>query len=196
MYFYKMSNSNILADSCIKKYLKKANDNIEQMKENFANAVFSAMASVLIGIEMWDRLDNFNIILRVLIVLVALLVSYFIITVAVIKLTAVIEWMCRIKGEKKDNETADDIKERFNTEIMTMYADEVITSILEYIDDNEMLKAVYLHQVVWSNNSEQNLTFQYKLLRRTVRGSEPGAPCARLMDNINAVKWEEKNVFL
>lgn len=101
MYFYKMSNSNILADSCIKKYLKKANDNIEQMKENFANAVFSAMASVLIGIEMWDRLDNFNIILRVLIVLVALLVSYFIITVAVIKLTAVIEWMCRIKGEKK-----------------------------------------------------------------------------------------------
>lgn len=119
MYFYKMSNSNILADSCIKKYLKKANDNIEQMKENFANAVFSAMASVLIGIEMWDRLDNFNIILRVLIVLVALLVSYFIITVAVIKLTGVIEWMCRIKGEKKDNETADDIIERFNTEIMT-----------------------------------------------------------------------------
>lgn len=80
--------------------------------------------------------------------------------------------------------------------VLTMYADEVITSILEYIDDNEMLKAVYLHQVVWSNNSEQNLTFQYKLLRRTVRGSEPKAPCARLMDNINAVKWEEKNVFL
>lgn len=119
MYFYKMSNSNMLADSCIKKYLKKANDNIEQMKGNFTNAVFSAMASVLVGIEMWDRLDNFNVILRVLIVFIALLVSYFTVTVVVIKLTDVIEWICRIKGGKKNNETADDIRERFNTEILT-----------------------------------------------------------------------------
>ncbi len=119
MYFYKMSNSNILADSCIRKYLKKANDNIEQMKGNFTNAVFSAMASVLIGIEMWDRLDNFNIVLRGLIVFAALLVSYFIITVVVIKLTDVIEWVCRINGEKKNDDTVDDIKERFNTEILT-----------------------------------------------------------------------------
>lgn len=119
MYFYKMSNSNILADSCIRKYLKKANDNIEQMKGNFTNAVFSATASVLIGIEMWDRLDNFNIVLRGLIVFGALLVSYFIITVIVIKLTDVIEWVCRINGEKKNDDTVDDIKERFNTEILT-----------------------------------------------------------------------------
>lgn len=68
---------------------------------------------------MWDRLDNFNIVLRGLIVLGALLVSYFIITVVVIKLTDVIEWVCRINGERKNDDTVDDIKERFNTEILT-----------------------------------------------------------------------------
>ena len=59
-----------------------------------------------------------------------------------------------------------------------------------------MLKEVYLHQVVWSDNSEQNLTFQYQLLERVVLRTERGIPYVRLMDNINAVRWEERNVFL
>lgn len=80
--------------------------------------------------------------------------------------------------------------------ILSMYADEVITNILEYIDDNEMLKVVYLQQVVWSDNSEQNLTFQYELLERIVLKNERAAPYVKLMNNIEAVRWEGKNVFL
>lgn len=79
---------------------------------------------------------------------------------------------------------------------LSIYADKVIESILEYIDNDEMLKEVYLHQVVWSDNSEQNLTFQYQLLERVVVRTERGFPYVRLMDNINAVRWEERNVFL
>lgn len=79
MYFYKMSNSNVFAYSYLKKELKSSEDKIEEIRKSFANSVFGAVAGTLLGMEAWNKLANFNIILRIIIVIAVLIGSYLVI---------------------------------------------------------------------------------------------------------------------
>lgn len=74
--------------------------------------------------------------------------------------------------------------------ILSVYADKVIETALNYIRNDDMLMETYINKVLMSGGAKDKLDFQYELLCRRVGKKWTYKPYQDLKHNIDNIKWE------
>ena len=179
MSFYKMSNSNMFAYSYLKKELKSSEDKIEEIRKSFTNSVFGAVAGTLLGIEAWNKLANFNIILRM------------------------IAYISKLIVRKKGEVDKINLNERFHTEyiteaVMAISLSQQVISIRNSSYKNN-LKPIYLCQALYYFNkllndiqNEQNNFIQGAIID-SVGEKHFNALCNSVLFQLRSLLVFEKN---
>lgn len=203
MYFYKMSNSNVFAYSYLKKELKSSEDKIEEIRKSFANSVFGAVAGTLLGMEAWNKLANFNIILRIIIVIAVLIGSYLVNNLITKKVLNVIAYISKLIVRKKGEVDKINLNERFHTEyiteaVMAISLSQQVMSIRNSSYKNN-LKPIYLCQALYYFNkllndiqNEQNNFIQGAIID-SVGEKHFNALCNSVLFQLRSLLVFEKN---
>ena len=74
--------------------------------------------------------------------------------------------------------------------ILSLYADKVIETALNYIRNDDMLMVTYINKVFMYGGAKDKLDFQYELLCRRLEKDWTYKPYEDLKHNIDNINWE------
>lgn len=155
--YYKMANSNLLSNIEIVEYIKQSESFSNKLISGFSNAIFSSVVSVLVGIQLWDSMENRNIFLKIGIAFLSIIVLYLLSNLFIQKLLELLKVFVNLFNNKKNkgemSKTADFFYTELQPEIVMglSLSERIISPQSQYNDWNykENLDRIYIHQCIF-----------------------------------------------
>lgn len=155
--YYKMANSNLLSNIEIVEYIKQSESFSNKLISSFSNAIFSSVVSVLVGIQLWDSMENKNIFLKIGIAFLSIIVLYFLSNFFIKKLLEFLKIFKDLLLNKKNigemSKTTDFFYTELQPEIVMglSLSERIISPQSQYNDWNykENLDRIYIHQCIF-----------------------------------------------
>lgn len=155
--YYKMANSNLLSNIEIVEYIKQSENSYNKLIDGFSNAIFSSAISVLVGIRLWNSMENKNLFLKIALAFLSIIVLYIIsnflikIVINFIKIFGAALLKKNNKGEM--SKTADYFYTELQPEIVMglSLSERIISTQFQYNDRDykENLDRIYIHQCIY-----------------------------------------------
>lgn len=155
--YYKMANSNLLSNIEIVEYIKQTEDFSNKLIDGFSNAIFSGVVSVLVGIKLWDSMEDSNIFLKIGLAFLSIIILYLISNFLIKKLLDFLKVIGILLPKKKDKGKMSKKADYFYTELQPeivmglSLSERIINTNLQYDDKDykENLDRIYIHQCIY-----------------------------------------------
>lgn len=155
--YYKMANSNLFSNIEIVQYIKQSEEFSNKMIDSFSNAIFSSVVSVLVGMKMWNSMEDCNGFIKIGVAFVTILVLYVLAGFLLKKLMEILKLLLPKKLKVKSDDNKNLMYDYFYTELQPQIvmglslAERILSNQFPYeeLEYKKKLDKVYIHQCIY-----------------------------------------------